>query len=163
MGKEKTNKELLTLQGLVNIYKKDNEQMAHDFLSLKHKIGGYTSYINRLKKELETWKGHSDYNRNRRDEAYRTIRGLSDEYKKQIAENNQLKKQCDAQEKIIKECKNELANVQNEYELLEEQYASVSRDKKVLSDVYYGLEDYLAKPWYKRIFIKLDKLLEDAD
>ena len=163
MGKEKTNKELLTLQGMVNMYKKDNEQMAHDILSLKHKIGGYTSYTSRLKKELETWKGHSDYFRNRRDEAYRTIRELSDECKKQVAENNQLKKQCDTQEKIIKECRNELANIQNEYELLEEQYESVSRDRKVLSDVYYGLEDYLAKPWYKRIFIKLDTLLEDAD
>lgn len=156
MGKEKTNKELLTLQGMVNMYKKDNEQMAHDILSLKHKIGGYTSYTSRLKKELETWKGHSDFFRNQRDEAYRTIRRLSDGYKEQVTENDQLKKQ-------FKECKNELANIQKEYELLEEQYASVSRDKKVLSDVYYGLEDYLAKPWYKRIFIKLDKLLEDAD
>lgn len=156
MGKEKTNKELLTLQGMVNMYKKDNEQMAHDILSLKHKIGGYTSYTSRLKKELETWKGHSDFFRNQRDEAYRTIRRLSDGYKEQVTENDQLKKQ-------FKECKNELANVQKEYELLEEQYESVSRDRKVLSDVYYGLEDYLAKPWYKRIFIKLDKLLEDAD
>lgn len=163
MEKEKTNKELLTLQGMVNMYKKDNEQMAHDILSLKHKIGGYTSYTSRLKKELETWKGHCDYLQNRRDEAYRTIRGLSDEYKKQVTKNNQLKKKCENQEKIIKECKKELANVQKEYELLEEQYASVSRDKKVLSDVYYGLTDYLAKPWYKRIFIKLDTLLEDVD
>lgn len=163
MGKEKTNKELLTLQGMVNMYKIDNEQMAHDILSLKHKIGGYTSYTSRLKKELETWKGHSDFFRNQRDEAYKTFRELSGDYTKQLTKNDQLKKQCDTQEKIIKECRNELANIQKEYELLEEQYASVSRDKKVLSDVYYGLEDYLAKPWYKRIFIKLDKLLEDAD
>lgn len=163
MGKEKTNKELLTLQGMVNMYKIDNEQMAHDILSLKHKIGGYTSYTSRLKKELETWKGHSDFFRNQRDEAYKTFRELSGDYTKQLTKNDQLKKQCDTQEKIIKECRNELANVQKEYELLEEQYESVRRDKKVLSDVYYGLEDYLAKPWYKRIFIKLDKLLEDAD
>lgn len=161
MGKEKTNKELLTLQGMVNMYKKDNEQMAHDILSLKHKIGGYTSYTSRLKKELETWKGHSDFFQNQRDEAYRTIRRLSDGYKEQVTENDQLKKQCDTQEKIIKECKKKLANVQKEYELLEEQYASVSRDKKALSDVNYGLEDYLAKPWYKRIFIRLDTLLEE--
>ena len=73
MGKEKTNKELLTLQGMVNMYKKDNEQMAHDILSLKYKIGGYTTYTKRLKNEIANQKETIQETIRQRDTAYQTI------------------------------------------------------------------------------------------
>ena len=163
MEKEKTNKELLTLQGMVNMYKKDNEQMAHDILLLKHKIGGYTTYTKRLKNEIANQKETIQETIRQRDTAYQTIYAQTERIRDKNSEIRELKDKLHIQENTNKECIDNLVNVQKEYELLEEQYASVSRDKKVLSDVYYGLEDYLAKPWYKRIFIKLDKLLEDAD
>ena len=163
MGKEKTNKELLILQGMVNMYKKDNEQMAHDILSLKYKIGGYTTYTKRLKNEIANQKETIQETIRQRDTAYQTIYAQTERIRDKNSEIRELKDKLHIQENTNKECIDKLENVQKEYELLEEQYESVSRDRKVLSDVYYGLEDYLAKPWYKRIFIKLDTLLEDAD
>lgn len=170
MGKEKINTEIASLQRMVKAlesdkqaYKSASEELGEEILSLKRKIGGYKTYTNRLRNEVETEKEIAKNFLHQRDNAYDAINKFSDA----LANKNETIQKLESirikQTNTISECRNELASIKNDYQLLEERYDSVCQDRKALEDVYYGLEDYLAKPWYKRIFIKLDKLLEDAD
>lgn len=161
MGKEKTNKELLTLQGMVNMYKKDNEQMAHDILSLKRKIGGYTTYTKRLKNEIANQKETIQETIRQRDTAYQTIYAQTERIRDKNSEIRELKDKLHIQENTNKECIDELVAIKSDYQLSEERLKFRMDETRNLKKMLDKVECYVALPWYKRIFFKVDTLLDE--